>query len=107
MERNVLRHSMVDDQSSSFELIFVMLLDRNHNRPYGIIGFCKKSKHPQFKWSANIHHRFLNVVERVERKKGNKIFTMKIIIDLMRLFVRNRNNISSSGVPIIITASSM
>nr|GMC83712.1 transcription activator GLK2-like isoform X2 [Ipomoea batatas] len=68
MERNMLRHSMVDDQSSSFELIFVMLLDGNHNRPYEI-GFCEKSKHPQFKWSANIHHRFLNVVERVEGKK--------------------------------------
>nr|GMC67133.1 putative Myb family transcription factor At1g14600 [Ipomoea batatas]GME06287.1 putative Myb family transcription factor At1g14600 [Ipomoea batatas] len=79
MECNVLRHSMVDDQSSSFELIFVMLLDRNHNKPYGI-GFCEKSKHPQFKWSANIHHRFLNVVERVEGKKGA---TPKVILELM------------------------
>ncbi|XP_031116748.1 myb family transcription factor PHL8-like [Ipomoea triloba] len=72
------RHSMVDDQSSSIELIFVTSLDEHHNRSYenGLYenqayGFklCEKSKDPLSEWSACLHHRFSNVVERLGGQK--------------------------------------
>nr|GMD57053.1 transcription activator GLK2-like isoform X2 [Ipomoea batatas] len=69
---------MVDDQSSSIELIFVTSLDENHNRSYEN-RLCEKLKHSHSKWSDSLHHRFFNVVERFGGKKDeNQAYGFKL-----------------------------
>nr|GMD49995.1 transcription activator GLK2-like isoform X1 [Ipomoea batatas] len=69
---------MVDDQSSSIELIFVTSLDENHNRSYEN-GLCEKLEHSHSKWSDSLHHRFFNVVERLGGKKDeNQAYGFKL-----------------------------